>query len=291
MPIYEINTTTVDEFWEKISPVGSFIEGMQSPIFRGQGDSVWSLTPTVLRKETISKYKSEHGQDNQTDQIIRFEFMLLLDFLHYLDEMGFIIPNESFEFRENMGFFNFAERYGMDGDGWPSKEFFSFLALAQHHGIPTRLLDWTKSPLVAAYFAASQVLSLKKTPENLAVWVVDAAALKSLEGSLEYVSLPGNTSNNLAAQKGVFLVHRQQSGMGRASSFSPEELKNAVNKLFEESDICMAYKITLPADKAGDLLFRCAKFDVSAATLFPSYDGAARAALEFKMAKKLSGVL
>lgn len=291
MPIKEIHTESLNEFWETISPIGELIEGMQRPIFRGQGDAHWSLTPSVLREDINSKYKHEGGNYTQVDQIVMFEYFLLLDFLHYSDEMGFAIPNDSADFRRHMDFTEFTNRYGIDGAGWPSKEFFSFIALAQHHGIPTRLLDWTKNPLVAAYFATSQALNFREPSENLAVWLVDSATLNQTDNKLEYVTLPGSTSNNLAAQKGVFLIHRQQHGMGRDASFSSEKLKNTVNEIFEESRSSTAYKITLPSKIAGALLFRLNKFGISAATLFPGFDGAARAALEYKMAKKLSGVL
>jgi hypothetical protein len=49
-----------------------------------------------------------------------------------------------------------------------------WLSLMRHHGAPTRLLDWTKSPYVGAFFAVADASSTKPS----AVWVIDGASIK-----------------------------------------------------------------------------------------------------------------
>jgi hypothetical protein len=83
-----------------------------------------------------------------------------------------------------------------------------WLAIAQHYGLATRLLDWTENPMVAAYFALAGLPS-----NDCVIYAMDQEALPQADQSkspfdLDGVVLyePAHVSTRIAAQAGLFMV-------------------------------------------------------------------------------------
>jgi hypothetical protein len=124
----------------------SFVEQFsENWAFRGQADAGWVLNNAIERTAFIHFHKG-----------IEAEFVA--------------------EFQRG------ARNY-LSKDETP-KHLIEWLALMQHHGAPTRLLDLTRSPYIAAYFAFEFCWELED--QNIAIWGVNIEYLK--KRSLEILS-------------------------------------------------------------------------------------------------------
>jgi len=273
---------SIDEFWKAVSPIeGRFGNSSSNFVFRGQSDAGWDLVPKAYRPDVIARYKLGlmAAMRDHPGQVF-FEWSLLHAFIYYCDSAGLAIPNDSVEFRayfDNIS--RFSTTFAIHTKDWPQDEVVGLMALAQHHGVPTRLLDWCARPYVACYFAAaSAVLVGVDGAKRLAVFALDLGTTRSIALGIRHVKVPGSTSANLAVQGGSFTLV-ENSGY-RGDDFTPNV---SVESRLAGTPVSLI-KFTLPQLLAPQLLDRCEKFGVTAATVFPGFDGAGRAVLESTLA-------
>jgi hypothetical protein len=174
-----------------------------------------------------------------------------------------------------------------------------WLSLMQHHGAPTRLLDWTRSPFVALFFA----LDLAVPGTDVTLWAMDRLECKraalhkicQLAQNDEYANLkvntrleekqyfsnifqsnaiylvapvePFRTNERLTIQQGVFLCPANLHGSlgdNLAALGGPEQLRRWI------------HKIKVPANVRLEALRKLNRMNINQASLFPGLDGFSR---------------
>jgi len=258
------HAATARKFWALLSPEKPLFPKGRTLLYRGQCSDQWNLTPRVLREPASSAAEEQ----------VRKEWMYLDTFVRHCDSIGLAIPNDSPDFREEFLNRNSLSRLLNHLSEWPPIKMYPLMALAQHYGLPTRLLDWSSRAYVAAYFAISDALVKKDClhAKQGAVWVLDIEQ-RTLFRELKVVTVPGSNNANLAAQSGRFTLLTQKGG--RAKRFEGEM---ALDSYFASQALpAPLKKITLPITEAPAARKLCSLYGVTGATLFPDYSGAARA--------------
>lgn len=178
------------------------------------------------------------------------------------------------------------------GKDWPPVELLSAIAILQHYGGPTRLLDWCRGGLTAAYFAAKdralavcgeKPRGVRYRSAFLAVWALDLEFVRNnwdnanKVAEVSIVGAPYATNPNLHAQQGVFTLDRSE---------TPRALENVVAAKHAEvapSAPTALHKLMLPANQAPELMRLLALSGVSAASVYPGYAGAIEAVREERL--------
>jgi len=157
---------------------------------------------------------------------------------------------------------------------------FQWLALMQHHGAPTRLLDFTWSPYVAAFFA------LERTLADGVVWAMNPAAIDSsrapkpmrmdprVQGNFEryflkgkkhliWMGEPHTMNRRLIAQSGTFAV--------------PGVLDVPFEQILSDRDQENILAKLVLANSVREVGMReLYRMNITYATLFPDLDGLAK---------------
>ena len=231
--------------------------GDPSWYFRGQADARWSLEPSLLRllDATRITHKKAHG----------IEFGVFRRFMR----------QANLHFPGNLP----SAELGPSPVWW---------MLMQHYHAPTRLLDWTESPYVAAYYAVE-----RSSETDGAVWVMPASPLQtqvdSEFGDMRSALANGAFSDDAPPQAvyPICPVEHNARSVAQQGSYTVSVDILADHATLIEAALARTrwstqfVKLVVPSTLKTEFLCRLHAMNIAASALFPGPDGVGRAAAEY----------
>lgn len=186
-------------------------------VFRGVSDSGYQLVPSAYRNQGKIELQKIAEAFFKENNVFHIDYELsqndkervsLMWFYDLANRQGINIPEiPHIHFGDPI-----MEMYTLpiiEKSKWMSPEWFEIAALAQHYGIPTRLLDWTFDMNAAIYFAIRNISeeSIKSTPDRcFSVWELNKSLISQIAGDIRFIVPKYCDNQNIHAQSGILSV-------------------------------------------------------------------------------------